>query len=370
MRAVELRRNLWALGLLVVFFSGRCERATESQRARTIAGHKELKAFLENSDSPGPMVSAVIFEDRDGTYWAGTPLGVFSYTQNTDRWKSSSINGEHISRSVKTICQSSDGRIWFHSALFHSITTYQNGKWDSVDKLGPFSTHPSAILLAANSGRVWIVQQGRLFCYDNDHWENPVTIPSEFAIDSQSGGRTRPGSSPPAPKLRITPNVSVGIESSNGTLWMGTKTAVFTFKPATRQWLAYRLPEKFNSVFMMYEDSSGRIWIADTEWHVSAYDKRTDTWSMTLDVGKHITASNVLLSSTSFGITGICQDKAGVIIFGSYLGLISLDESAEHWSIFTPENSMLPDENVTSLMRDRKGRILLGTGKGIVLLEE
>lgn len=374
MRRSQFRETMLAFGLSIIFLSGRCDRATECQQVGSIAGHKVLRAF-SGTDNGGAglslAVSAALFEDRGGTYWAGVPLGVYSYDENTDRWKPAlSSSGKHIAPSARVICQSGDGKLWFHSALFHSLTAYQNGQWESVDRLGAFSTQPSAVLLTASSGRVWIAQQRGLFCYDNDHWNDPVGIPDNVGMQPKPHRPGRPVSSTPLPKVRTTPDIAVGIEGHDGTLWMGTQTTILAFKPPTNEWLAYPLPEGFVGVFIIHEDPSGRIWFADTEGHVSAYDRSRDTWSKTYDVMKHIPGSGLLSSSPQFAITAICQDTAGVMIFGSFLGLIRLEEARDQWSIFTVENSALPDDSITSIMRDGRGRIWLGTGKGLVLLRE
>lgn len=57
------------------------------------------------------------------------------------------------------------------------------------------------------------------------------------------------------------------------------------------------------------------------------------------------------------------------MMFASDVGLISFKEDKNEWAVFTPENSGLPEGHITSIMEDRKGRIWLGTGKGIVVLE-
>ena len=57
------------------------------------------------------------------------------------------------------------------------------------------------------------------------------------------------------------------------------------------------------------------------------------------------------------------------MIFGTKLGLINFNERDKEWQILTTENSVLPDNRITTIFEDRSGRIWVGTGAGIVILE-
>lgn len=72
---------------------------------------------------------------------------------------------------------------------------------------------------------------------------------------------------------------------------------------------------------------------------------------------------------TEFSVSGICEDKSGQVLFATDIGLISFKEKSNEWNLYTIDNSALPDNYVSALLIDKTGRIWVGTGKGIVVLD-
>lgn len=87
------------------------------------------------------------------------------------------------------------------------------------------------------------------------------------------------------------------------------------------------------------------------------YDKRVKKWVV----------YNVLSE-----VNGIYQDNSGLMMFGTRAGLATLSESDNSWKLFKVD-SMGLDNNfpgrIAAITADRSGRIWLGTGKGIVVLQ-
>jgi ligand-binding sensor domain-containing protein len=57
------------------------------------------------------------------------------------------------------------------------------------------------------------------------------------------------------------------------------------------------------------------------------------------------------------------------MLFATERGLVTFLESEKKWAVYSSQNSGLPDDYITALMEDRAGRILLGTNRGVVVLE-
>lgn len=57
------------------------------------------------------------------------------------------------------------------------------------------------------------------------------------------------------------------------------------------------------------------------------------------------------------------------MMFGTKIGLITFNEHDKEWQILNTENSVLPDNRITTIFEDRSGRIWVGTDAGIVVLE-
>lgn len=66
----------------------------------------------------------------------------------------------------------------------------------------------------------------------------------------------------------------------------------------------------------------------------------------------------------------IYQDKAGLMMFATRIGLFTFKESENRWNAPTRENGDLPSDSITAIQEDDRSRIWIGSSKRIVVLEQ
>jgi ligand-binding sensor domain-containing protein len=153
-------------------------------------------------------------------------------------------------------------------------------------------------------------------------------------------------------------------------LWLGVKQGVIGFKKTTQVWKTYYSPEVLSIPSIIYEDKGGKIWFVNSEGYISIYDSKNISW-VTHHFSDLVPVKNKLTppETIPFQVNGMVQDQSGQILIATIQGLILFNESKNTWQLLTPENSALPDSNITCIYKDESSRIWIGTSKGIIVLE-
>lgn len=106
-----------------------------------------------------------------------------------------------------------------------------------------------------------------------------------------------------------------------------------------------------NRVNCIYEDSKGRLWIGT--WSGAAYRENGRWKVLNRKSGLLVDMVNVML-----------QDSRGGLWFGSYAvreGGVSYNDGSR-WIYLTTKNNKLPDANISSIMENSHGQILIASG--------
>lgn len=335
-----------------------------------LAGHRVLgvRGKQENGQSPA---CTVIFQDGNGVYWVGTYSGLKRYDESSDRWD----DEIQVPWSVDSIGQSADGKLWFARRFLRgkgtpTIVSFDGKQWRNIGSLpkAKNSVRPGAltVMFRARGGGLWFARGDELLAYDSQGWSDPSkvskAIRSEFPV-----------------------SIKAGLQDSEGNIWLAISGGILRFDDSKRQWITldpfaqkgsaplkskrpnYAELQIVDGVYDIYEDRKGKIWFASTgSSSYFSYDKHTETWEY-YNLASFLPASRG--KDVEPGLTKMYQDRFGRMMFGTKMGLITFNEYDKEWQILTTENSVLPDNRITTIFEDRLGRIWVGTGAGIVILE-
>lgn len=113
-----------------------------------------------------------------------------------------------------------------------------------------------------------------------------------------------------------------------------------------------------NSIYALYCDDSGNVWVGYTKNGLSVYRGKNKVWSMLHLRSLHERNVNDDINST-------CEDKDGNIWLGTDgYGLVMLDPETGKETSYTRENSRLESNVITDIHCDPEGRIWIGTFYG------
>lgn len=357
--------TFWCIATVTVL-----PHSDDALRHNELAGHRVLAVYGKQGNGRSPACT-VIFEDRNGVYWAGTYAGLKRYDERSDRWD----DEIGVPWSVDSIGQSADGKLWFGRRFFRnqnrpSLASFDGKEWRNIESLpkakNDIRSGAVTVMFPARGGRLWFARGNELLAYDARGWGDPLkvseAIRSEFPV-----------------------SVRAGLQDSEGNIWLATSEGIVRFNESKREWRTldpfgqkgsvplelkrsmYSEVQIVDGVYDIYEDRKGRVWFASAvSGSYFSYDKHTESWAYNR-LSDFLPANRP--KDVDPGLTKMYQDRFGRMMFGTKMGLISFNEHDKEWQILTTENSVLPDNLITTIFEDRSGRIWVGTSAGIVVLE-
>lgn len=353
------RKTVGYLLILVSACFGSTGQPGETRGNDQVAGHRVLRVYDRGgSQSLGRGIDA-IFQDRKGLYWIGTFLGLDQYDETRDEWASNSPDKSRLLDSaVRMIVEGLDSRLLAIGSGTSprgksNVYVFDGDRWSQDARLVPHLKHGVRAVFSDRDGELWFANQDKLLKQDGQRW-------TTFR-----------------PPLEMLCFVQSGIQDREGYIWLGTSKAIVRFDPDKQEWRKYPL-SPLSFVTSIYEDRQGRIWFSDKEGNCYVHDKGRNSWTHhnlldRLPPGPAPPSGKRTLSRTlafmRIGVNAIYQDTAGQIMFATDRGLLTFLESENRWELFTPENSGLPSERILCITESRDGRIWMGTGNGIVVLD-
>ena len=141
-------------------------------------------------------------------------------------------------------------------------------------------------------------------------------------------------------------------ESKDKTLWIGTNNGLAKYDKAKNQFIRINIPRKLITILSIAETSDGIIWLGTHGGYILSYNPKTQT------------LRNNALPFDARIVSDILIYKDSIWIATSGNGLSVYDYKKKKSKTFT-EKDGLASNYISSLLRDSKGRIWLGTNKGI-----
>jgi ligand-binding sensor domain-containing protein/serine phosphatase RsbU (regulator of sigma subunit) len=270
------------------------------------------KLDRQDPHSLSSNVIPVLYEDRQGTLWAGTQQGGLNkFDRELDRW----IRYQHDPQDPQSLSH------------------------DDV-----FAIHED------RRDNLWVGTAQGLNKFDRD-----------------TGACVRYLSDPDNPRSISHDHVRAIAEDRHGTLWIGTANGLNSFDYESGQFTRYHHnPDDAdslvnNAISSIYEDHEGTLWIG-TNLGLERFDYDSGTF-------QHYQADADDPHSLSFNqITTLFEDRAGTLWIGTYgKGLNFYDREQDHFSSaqHDPEQSTsLSDNFVSAIYEDRAGMLWIGTNGG------
>lgn len=355
----SIRKTIAYLVILVSGCFGSTSQLAETRENGQVAGHRVIRVYDRRDSQSLSRGIEAIFQDRKGLHWIGTFLGLDQYDETRDEWASNSPDKSRLLDSaVRMIGESSDNRLWAIGSDTSppgkpTVSVFDGERWSPYAAIPQNLKYRISAVFPDRDGELWFALQDKLLKHDGRRWIS-FRPPSDLLWLIQSG-----------------------MQDSEGYIWLGTAKAVVRFDPEKQEWRKYPL-SPLSFVTSIYEDRQGRIWFSDKEGNCCVHDKRRTSWthhnlldrlpsSPAPSSGKR-TLSHTL-AFMRIGVNAIYQDTASQILFATDRGLLTFLESENRWELFTPENGGLPSERILCITESGDGRIWMGTGNGIVVLD-
>jgi ligand-binding sensor domain-containing protein len=325
-----------------------------AQKTSMIAGRRISGMVIEKSCGSDLRQADSILQDATGSYWLGGIFGLVRFEADSNQCLHIRLDEGFAPR---LIAQSSDGKLWvLASSIFGpNVVSFDPGTKvpgpQPRRSMLPDEMFSVSAVFAGKEGRLWFAVGGRLVAYANGLFQKPL----EVEVSGSSG----------------LARISFGLEDSDGNLWVGWGSTVYSYQLRTRKWTNLLGSSSNMAVNGAYEDSRKRIWFWRPSGTVSQYDMRTEnltSYDLTRELGL---AGGVRpgggVSNPRLLSSGVVEDK-GELIFATRSGLVTFSETGG-WNVVTSQNSALPSDVVTAIAKDRVGKMWLGTASGLVVLE-
>lgn len=348
----------------------------------------EKGAMLHMGAREGLDINGVLcfLQDREKNIWLGTDGGGAVKYGSQALTSIGSRNGLP-SELVLSMHHAKDGKIWYGHD--NGVSLYDGSSYKFFDAKNGFATEKVWCIYEGAAGTIWVATYGSgIFQYRNE----------KFTLFTRN-------------KDLVSKNVRAIKKDSKGRLWVGTANGLHLFDGGKMSVYTRREGMPANRILGVYEDSRGRLWvgtsggglvqvmeqeggftfksISEAEGLAGnvvlsiAEDKAGNIWTASfggvtcIDAAggktKRITRKEGLCSNTAYAIA-FANDGSAII--GTNSGVDKLDATAFVKSgkvsirHFGKEDGLRGVEcNTNSILKDERGRIWIGTVKGVFIYD-
>lgn len=341
-----------------------------------------------------------VFVDSNGDLWVGSMSGLALY----DRANDSFITFVNTPRHADSLADNQVSSIFEDHSRMLWISTYGGGtsrfsldrQWFSHIRFNPDRKdglpHSSVRSFARGpDNSIWIGTTGGLAEWStrDDRFSAPSNTEGEFNPDinrllqdgegnlwiaTRGNGLYRRGPNGITTAFRHSPgvpgtighdNVSALLRDSQGRFLVGTSGAgLYQYNPALQ--IFNRIPSKSEKpvdfISDLAEDSNGHLWIAG----------KTDTYLLQKESSELIDLASAYPNAerpTSTRVTTILPDSNGIVWIGTLdSGLDRFNTVTGEISNFNSAINGLPDDTITSLIKDENNFLWVATRTGIARL--
>lgn len=381
--------------------------ASDGLYAATATGMQHF--ISDNSVLPHNSVN-VLHQSPDGDLWIGTARGIAIYRQSklstfelpssisipdvTDftgdnyghHWISLRNNGvlrfdgedfQHLTRysglrTDKVNCISTDreGNIWIGTSG-QGLMQYRNPWFVHYFDMGQVKEPVITALVQDTKGRVWLgtddgsaayMEGGILNWLQTDLWPKGTVLHSMWVANendvwvctSRGLYRLGPGKVHYYGIEQGLPAAEVyqALPLANGGLLLATAAGLALLSPEKETARILHKPQLTGSVYCLYRDSKGRIWLG-AEKGVYLYEDGTVSLVQ-------------FLAETGFReIMTITEDNIGTLYFGGFnYGIMAWHDKWRTPKVYNSRNG-LPNEGIKSLFVDNTNHLWVGTSRGV-----
>jgi ligand-binding sensor domain-containing protein len=356
-----------------------------------------------------------VWVDEDGNKWFGTNRGAARLDSLEKHIRFFNDETNLNLRGINAIVGDNDGNIWFGATGDQGTIKY-SANWVTFTLKDGLPSNTVHALVQDGKGKIWAGTQGGLATLNGMAWESHIfdlkgcfTRNQITAIEFDQVGGMWLGTkscgaiyvSPDDASLgnpvfydTLAPNAVNDISTFSGEVWFATQGGLSLFRPDSNRWVTFTVDSGLVNNFTkaVAIDKNGTIWCGTVDG-VSRYDRQSWKNFTTKDglAGNHI--NDIVIDSLS-GKIWFATEGQGVSIFNSQNGqwetvttingladnvvnAIALEpnsagvwfgtangasflDSLGNWHTFRTQHG-LGENFVTSLLRDRRGRIWFGS---------
>jgi ligand-binding sensor domain-containing protein len=328
----------------------------------------EKENFLTYRNIPGDTNSLIlnnvraVYEDSHGNIWVGTENGLDKFDSQKNifiHYKNDPGNPESISNNVilsifedknNVLWIGSDGGLDRYNEALNSFTNY------SFDMDVGNSSSVILSIYQDENGLFWIGTLKGLISFDKKTGKYQKYYVNESETNSINSNRIN---------IIIEPDNEF---DNNEILWVGTGDGLFVFNKQKKEFTKIKpAPSgstilKNNNVLSLFEDKSGLIWIGTAEDGVVKYDEKRLRF-------KHYKHDPFNSNSLNYNtIRALFQDEDRNIWIGTLgggLNLIGAETGKFYYYKNNPKDKFsLSDNSISAVFKDSFGYIWLGTWGG------
>ena len=328
----------------------------------------------------GDAIVDKIYRDREGGTWICTQFGGASYLPVRSLDFSVYLPGTVCGRRISELAEGKDGTVWISTQ--DGGVCYWNPKAqtfvkvpESPDRQNVLSLFASDDLVGAGyfKGGIDLIIPGTASSASSSISSStfssltsssttvsPVSVASS-AISTTNIFRGQVHTFYPAQLGISEGSVFALYRDRGGVIWLGDGWNIFRSADKGR---TFEKMEQFGYAYMrdILEDKSGNIWVATMGNGIFRYNPQTD---------QMVKYQCVPGDSTSIGtneVTGISEDSKGLLWFSTDRGgLLCFNPETGRFRTYTKANG-LPDNVTYKVVEDAQHRIWFGTDRGLVCL--
>jgi signal transduction histidine kinase/ligand-binding sensor domain-containing protein len=286
---------------------------------------RTAKRWFKTSDGlPSDIVTCVVPHGAAGSLWVCTNQGLVDF--NNGPKKTYTVADGLPSNRVSGICEARDGTEWI-STFDRGLATRKGGKFSPFDAGRTELSGDIRELRCSNDGSIWAASDHGLFRI------------SGSGVEQFTAGNGL-----------LDGDILSLDQSSDGSIFVGTQTGIARYR--NHEWSVYGTKDGLShtAVFSLLSDREGSLW-AGTK---NGLDQFTDS-----RVTPYTTSEGMPTNDTG----PVVEDKSGTLWIGTpENGLIRYD--GHRFSSVTKANGLL-DDGILSLLPEANGDLLAGTEKGL-----
>ncbi len=317
-------------------------------------GTREFTRFLHDpadANSPGSNAIWVLCRDREGKIWMGaTDAGIDNYDPQKGTWTHYPYRerdpGGLGDRHYWALQEGRDGRLW--------IGTNEGGLYWLEPATGKFSKirlrEPEA---RGGDYRILALREDR----DGILWIGTDNA-GLYRFDKKIGALSRIRAAPNEPGGLSHDSIMSIVEDREGLLWFGTAWGISILDKKRLRFPLISADPKANGgsiggeALSFYEDRNEVLWVGTAKGEVRRWERKADP------------GANIHLNAR---VQAITEDDKGELWFGTSSGLhryIRRTGALTRYRSSRLDFSVLPNNNITVLLRGRPGFLWVGTKGG------